>query len=414
MLNWLEPFNIFCLLDNQQYNLPGSGYEYLAAAGVRSSVSSEDLNSLDSFLSAHPGNWIFGHLSYDLTASFYHLPRKADSIGFPLSHFFVPRHLIYIREGNLFIQDENPEAVWHSIQQQPDVIKDSPPVLVHSALPHQDYVAIIKSLQQHILRGDCYEINFCMDFFAENAETEPAGLFALLMEVSPNPFSAFYRCHDAYLLCASPERYLKKEGDQILSQPIKGTEKRYPANPQQDRAAAAALVSSAKERAENVMIVDLVRNDLSRFCERSSVAVQELFGIQSFPQVHQMVSTVTGALKKETSFSEIIRATFPMGSMTGAPKHRVVQLIDEYETAARGLFSGAVGYFDPNGDFDFNVVIRSMMYNSNRKLLNYKVGSGITFYSDPEKEWEECLLKAEGIKKVLTGRSALNKHNSNF
>ena len=171
----------------------------------------------------------------------------------------------------------------------------------------------------------------------------------------------------------------------------------------QDKAAAAALAGSPKEQAENVMVVDLVRNDLSRICEPASVRVKELFGIQSFPQVHQMVSTVQGTLKKDVPFSEVLSATFPMGSMTGAPKHRVLQLINEFEGSNRGIFSGAVGYFDPQRDFDFNVVIRSIMYNAAQNYLEYKVGSGITFYSDAEKEWEECLLKAAGIKKVLTG-----------
>jgi para-aminobenzoate synthetase component 1 len=150
------------------------------------------------------------------------------------------------------------------------------------------------------------------------------------------------------------------------------------------------------------MVVDLVRNDLSKICKENSVKVEELFGVYTFPQVHHLVSTVSGELQDNTSFSDILEACFPMGSMTGAPKHRVMQLIDHYEVQSRGIFSGCVGYFKPNGDFDFNVVIRSIMYNATEKYLSYQVGSGITFYSDPEKEWEECLLKAEAIKAVLS------------
>jgi para-aminobenzoate synthetase component 1 len=222
------------------------------------------------------------------------------------------------------------------------------------------------------------------------------------MTISPNPFAALYRLHDRYLLCASPERFICKKGLRISSQPMKGTIKRDLSNKSEDEKLKEELKASAKDQSENVMVVDLVRNDLSRICNDGSVKVDELFGIYSYPQVHQMISTINGELKEDILFSEIIEATFPMGSMTGAPKYRVMQLIDEYEEGARGIFSGSVGYVDENGDFDFNVVIRSMMYNASSKYLSYQVGSGITFYSDPEMEWEECLLKGQAIKKVLT------------
>jgi para-aminobenzoate synthetase component 1 len=183
---------------------------------------------------------------------------------------------------------------------------------------------------------------------------------------------------------------------------MKGTSKRESHNKEEDERLKKELQQNAKERSENVMVVDMVRNDLSKICTESSVKVDELFGVYTYPQVHQMISTISGDLKPEIKFSEIIEATFPMGSMTGAPKYRVMELIDEYEVSARGIFSGSIGYISPNGDFDFNVVIRSIMYNASKKYLSYQLGSGITFYSDPEKEWEECLLKGEAIKKVLT------------
>ena len=169
------------------------------------------------------------------------------------------------------------------------------------------------------------------------------------------------------------------------------------------------LFHSDKDRSENVMVVDLVRNDLSKVCEEGTVKVDELYGIYSFPQVHQMISTVSGELKKNISFTEIIKATFPMGSMTGAPKKRVMELIEQYEKTKRGIFSGCLGYISPNGDFDFNVVIRSIMYNASSNYLSFQAGSAITFYSDPEKEWEECLLKAEAIKNcsILTNSMAI-------
>ena len=227
-----------------------------------------------------------------------------------------------------------------------------------------------------------------------------------LTEVSPTPFACFYKNSSDYLLCASPERYLQKKGNQLISQPIKGTIKRNLHNDADDKLQVEALQNSSKDKSENVMVVDLVRNDLSRICEQGSVKVSELFGIYSFPQVHQMISTITGTLNSNTLFSEILEATFPMGSMTGAPKKSVMETIDALEPTKRGLYSGTVGYFNPAGDFDFNVVIRSIFYNSDIKKASYGVGGGITIYSDPEKEYEECLLKAAAIKKVLSGNDS--------
>jgi len=222
------------------------------------------------------------------------------------------------------------------------------------------------------------------------------------MEISPNPFSAFYRLADRFLLCASPERFLSRKGNKLVSQPIKGTAKRDFSGESEDEKRKEDLRRSMKEQAENVMVVDLVRNDLTRICRDGTVKVDELFGVYSFPQVHQMISTISGELKENISFSQILEASFPMGSMTGAPKLSVMKLIDAYEISARGIFSGSVGYKRPNNDFDFNVVIRSILYNQTKQYLSYQVGSGITFYSEAEKEWEECMLKAEAIRKVLS------------
>ena len=194
---------------------------------------------------------------------------------------------------------------------------------------------------------------------------------------------------------------LKRRETNIISQPIKGTSRRNLQDSAADEFSKTQLYNSNKDRAENVMVVDLVRNDLSKLCVEGSVQVDELFGIYSFPQVHQMVSTISGVLQPGISFAEIIRKTFPMGSMTGAPKKKVMELIETYETVKRGIFSGAVGYINPAGDFDFNVVIRSVLYNQSARYLSYLVGSGITFYSNAAAEYEECLLKAEAIKKVF-------------
>jgi para-aminobenzoate synthetase component 1 len=261
----------------------------------------------------------------------------------------------------------------------------------------------VKILQDHIRRGDCYEINFCQEFYAEDTDIDPLTVFSKLGSISPNPFAAFYKNEFSYLLCASPERYIKKTGQKLVSQPIKGTSVRFVNDKERDTIQRDNLLQSQKERSENVMVVDLVRNDLARVCQEGSVEVDELFGIYSFPQVHQMISTISGKIKPEKDLVDIIRATFPMGSMTGAPKRKVMQLIERYEKSRRGLFSGAVGYIAPGGDFDFNVVIRSILYNAKDQYLSFSTGSAITHYSDPEAEFAECMLKGQAMRRVLEG-----------
>jgi para-aminobenzoate synthetase component 1 len=404
MLNWLRPFSIFCYLDNQQYQIAPHQTDCLVAVGVQASVSGNEIQKADDFFKQ--GNWVFGHLSYELKNSIHGFAsNKKDKIGFPDFYFFCPEVVLEIKDSVLTVYAIDPNEVFHAIQAQTVQGNERAlalPITPGPALEREAYIEKIKALQEHILRGDCYEINFCNEFYSNNAMLDPFTCFDKLMDISPNPFSAFYRLEDRYLLCASPERFLAKNGKRIFSQPIKGTIRRDLASKEKDQALINELLQSKKEQAENVMVVDLVRNDLTKICKEASVKVDELFGIYSFPQLHQMISTISGELLDDISFSEIITATFPMGSMTGAPKHRVMQLIDGYEPGARGIFSGAVGYFHPSSDFDFNVVIRSIMYNSTDQFLSYQVGSGITFYSDPEKEWEECLLKAEAIKKVLS------------
>jgi para-aminobenzoate synthetase component 1 len=203
------------------------------------------------------------------------------------------------------------------------------------------------------------------------------------------------------MMCASPERYLHKHGNTILSQPIKGTARRG-TDTGSDNEIKTALQSSIKDRAENVMIVDLVRNDIARSCKTGSVKVEELFGIYTFPQVHQMISTITGQLKEEEPFTNAIRYSFPMGSMTGAPKVKVMELVEKYEHSRRELFSGTVGYISPEGNFDFNVIIRSLFYNAATRYLSYQTGGAITYDSTPEQEWEEMRLKAWALEKIFS------------
>ena len=348
---------------------------------------------------------MFGHLAYELTTGPDSvLSGHQDRIQFPDLFFFEPEIIIRLDEKEMIIEATEPAEIYESIltasSHQRTRLRTSP--VIQNRFDKDEYLAIIRQLQKHILRGDCYEINFCQEFYAEKADIDPVEAYKKLAALSPNPFSALYRIDDKWLICASPERFLKKQGNMILSQPIKGTSKRIAGDQREDDMSGEQLLHSAKDRSENVMIVDLVRNDLAKVCNEGTVRVDELYGIYSFPQVHQMISTITGQLKNTISFDEIIRATFPMGSMTGAPKKMVISLIEQYEKTKRGIFSGSLGYISPGGDFDFNVVIRSIMYNAFSSYLSFQAGSGITFYSDPEKEWEECMLKAEAMKMILS------------
>jgi para-aminobenzoate synthetase component I len=406
MLSWLNRFNICCFLDNQHYDLPHQSIECLAAAGAVHLLKLNAGNAfqeLQQFYHQH-NDWLFGHLSYDLKNETEGLTSNHfDGIGFPDLCFFVPAIVLQLSEGALHIgslHDDHQQVFNDICNSEPVALHTHPlPTPIRNRISREEYIHIIRQLQQHILRGDCYEINFCQEFFAENVLIDPLQVYQALSEASPNPFAAYYKLEDKYLLCASPERYLKKEGKKIYSQPIKGTSKRNLIDKGEDVRNKEELFNSAKDRTENVMIVDLVRNDLSKIC--TNVKVDELFGIYSFPQVHQMISTISGELT--TGLFDALKATFPMGSMTGAPKKRVMQLIEQYERTRRGIFSGAVGYITPTGDFDFNVVIRSIMYNASQQYLSFQAGSAITYSSDPEQEYNECLLKASAIINVLRG-----------
>jgi para-aminobenzoate synthetase component I len=399
MLNWVRRFNIFCLLDNNDYHFEQPSFDCLLAAGSRHAVSlpQEDLfNSLRKFHDEYP-EWIFGHINYPSSTP--------DAVGFPPGFFFQPQVLIRLTGNSLQIEsnDEDAQSVFLEIfkQETPAQINDGGSFDVKARFSREEYIAIIRQLQQHIQLGDCYEINFCQEYNASPVIVDPFHVYELLTAKSPNPFAAFYRLNNKFCLCASPERFLKKEGNKIISQPIKGTAKRDYSSPIADDKLKHGLRESQKEKSENVMVVDLVRNDLSRFCNEGSVKVTELFGIYSFPQVHQMISTIEGEANENMHWTNIIENCFPMGSMTGAPKVKVMELIERYEKFPRGLFSGTIGYVTPDFDFDFNVVIRSLFYNESKRHVSIKAGSGITIYSQPEKEFEECELKAAALLGLL-------------
>jgi para-aminobenzoate synthetase component I len=413
MLNWANQFSIFCLLDNHQYNSAASGiekaaFECLVGVGKKRDITAtagDAFQSLKNF-SDTPNRFLFGHLGYDLkneTEQLY--SNNFDGIGFPDLYFFEPKVVLELCADKLLIYaDTSAQDIFLAINKMPDRLKNiqGNTVEIKSRIDKCAYINAVEKLKAHILRGDCYEINFCQEFFAENTFIDPVTVYMQLSHASPNPFSALYKLNDTYCICASPERYIKKSGSQLISQPIKGTSTRYLNDVKADAESRKLLLLSEKEKSENTMVVDLVRNDLSKVCVRGSVKVTELHGVYSFPQVHQMISTVAGEVDASVNWVDIIKDTFPMGSMTGAPKKRVMELIEMYEKTKRGLFSGAVGYVTPEGDFDFNVVIRSLLCNSTTGYISYQAGSAITFKSNAEQEYAESLLKVAAIKRLFS------------
>jgi para-aminobenzoate synthetase component 1 len=408
MLNWCNRFNICCFLDNHNYHLSHSTIECIVAAGAVTQLQTHAGTALEQLSHFYTNNkeWLFGHFAYDLKNENEALTSSnSDGIEFPDLFFFVPQYVVQLNESFLSIGSfsDDHQVILNDIisASENDKTDASSAMHIKSRFTKNEYIDTVEKLKQHILRGDCYEINFCQEFYIEHIDIDPLNLYIVLSDESPNPFSAYYKCGERHLVCMSPERYLKKDGRTILSQPIKGTSKRNADDATLDIINMNELRNNPKERSENIMVVDLVRNDLSKICVEGSVHVDELCEIYTFPQVHQMISTISGQLKNKIGLKEAIKATFPMGSMTGAPKKKVMELIEKYERSRRGLFSGSIGYMSPDGDFDFNVVIRSVLYNATGKYLSFHTGSAITFSSDPEKEYEECLLKAAAIKKAL-------------
>lgn len=353
-------------------------------------------------------NWKFGFITYDYKNQVEDLmSNNFDGIKFPEQHFFSPEILFKIGENQVEIEYENSIYSKGAIEKLITVLEkhsfeafDIDAVAVAPRILKEEYLKNVNQLKQHIQLGDIYEVNYCQEYFATGVEINPVLIYLKLNEKSPTPFSCFVKCDNKYLMSATPERFIQKKGDHLISQPIKGTVKRG-LNNEEDEKLKEELYNDIKERSENIMIVDLVRNDLSKIAVKGSVSVDELCGIYTFPQVHQMISTVSSKVKSKVSFDDIINATFPMGSMTGAPKIRAMKLIEQYETTKRGLYAGTVGYINEVGDFDFNVIIRSLQYNKEDKYLSFIVGGAITALSDPEKEYDECLLKAKAMFEVL-------------
>ncbi|OOV20840.1 anthranilate synthase component I family protein [Flavobacterium sp. LM4] len=411
LLSWSQQFREVIFLDSNTYPQEYSNFDCMMAVDAFTSLKTDFHNAFEDLKQYQQTtkDWLFGYLSYDLKNDTESLKSSNfDGLYFPDLFFFQPKKIFLLKENHLEISylslcdDEVEEDFEEIIQSKNDSFETLDRVQVQQRISKELYLQKVTKMLEHIHAGDMYEANFCMEFFAENAVINPLEKFQKLNEISKAPFSVFFKNNKQFLLSASPERYLKKTGDTIISQPIKGTSKRF-SDLIQDEESKQNLENDGKERAENIMITDLVRNDLSHTAQKGSVEVKELCKIYSFLQVHQMISTVTSKLHPKYSPVDVLKTTFPMGSMTGAPKISVMKIIENLEETKRGLYSGAVGYFSPEGDFDFNVVIRSILYNQENKYVSFSVGSAITAQSVPEKEYEECLLKAKAMSEVLSG-----------
>ncbi|WP_316633018.1 anthranilate synthase component I family protein [uncultured Flavobacterium sp.] len=409
LLIWSQQFREVIFLDSNSYPQEYSSFDCVLAVDAFTSLKTDFQNAFDDLKQYQQTtkDWLFGYLSYDLKNDIEDLKSSNfDGLDFPDLFFFQPKKIFILKENQLEIQylflcdDEVEDDFEEIMQTQSEPFVTLSGVEVQQRISKDLYVEKVTKMLEHIHKGDMYEANFCMEFFAENAIINPLEKFQKLNAISEAPFSVFFKKHKQYLLSASPERYLKKVGETLISQPIKGTSKRS-SDPVEDEKSKQFLESDAKERAENIMITDLVRNDLSHTAQKGSVEVAELCKIYSFLQVHQMISTITSKLDPQYSSIDVLKTTFPMGSMTGAPKISVMKIIENLEETKRGLYSGSVGYFTPEGDFDFNVVIRSILYNQENKYVSFSVGSAITSLSIPEKEYEECLLKAKAMHEVL-------------
>ncbi|MFC3562565.1 anthranilate synthase component I family protein [Pedobacter jamesrossensis] len=402
-LNWANQFDVCCFLDSNQYKDNYSEYDFILAVGAKEELNSSKGNAfaeLKSFYEKHK-QWLFGFLSYDLKNEIEVLKSEnPDYLNFPELYFFIPQYLIASKNGTIEILLGD-KYILDEIAKFASSIPDNKATNISAKLSRAEYLSKVNSLKEHIIRGDIYEVNFCQEFFAENASINPVQTFELLNEVSPTPFAGYFKIYKKYILSATPERFLCKRGQRLISQPIKGTARRSD-DAVEDEQIKMRLKNDTKEQAENVMIVDLVRHDLTKSAVKGSVKVDELFGIYTFPQVHQMISTISCNLNPDIHFIDAVKNTFPMGSMTGAPKVKAMQLIEKYEVTKRGVYSGSFGCINPNGDFDFNVIIRSILYNDESKYLSFQVGGAITYQSNAKLEYEECLLKASAIMKVLS------------
>jgi len=415
------------LLDSQLSGHPSSGKIYLAglpqrilsfSGGGQTAHSATNPDAfravpwelLRQFRDATKGA-ILGYLGYDLkNYSEVLVSGNPDGVKAPDMWFMSPGILMEIdpvtgsiaylagNEDMLKDGDNDGPGVGGGNREKKDNIKPSIGP-VHSGMTYAEYRDVVNEARRRIGEGDYYEINLTNQLQARFSG-DTYDLFEAMREAGPVPFAAYISGIEGSIdiCCASPERFLARKGVRVVSEPIKGTAAAGHTN-KEDIEAVSRLRNSAKDRAENLMIVDLVRNDLGRIAVKGSVKVDALFDIQSFKTVHHMVSTVSAEVPAQSDPVGIIKACYPMGSMTGAPKISAMKSIEELENYRRGIYSGAIGYIKENGDFDFNVVIRTAVIKSEH--LFYCAGGAITGDSDPAQEWEESWIKARALLRVF-------------
>ncbi|HWK56326.1 MAG TPA: chorismate-binding protein [Parapedobacter sp.] len=406
-LQWAAQFDHVCYLDSNGYRDNYGNINVFIAVGATASFVADGGNtftSLQQFLDGYPNTWVPGYLGYDLKNELEHLQSQhPNRTGFPDAYFFVPEYTFLIGQFNVEIKGRDPQRIVDQIHAI-EPVEESPGFngKLKYRMNKTAYFAAFADLQRHIRQGDAYEVNLCQEFYAEKAMLNPLAAYRRLNEVSPTPFSCFFKFGHKYILSASPERFLSKSANTLLSQPIKGTAPRGK-DAIEDERIKANLATNPKEISENIMIVDLVRNDLTRSASPGTVKAAQLLQIHSFKQVHQLISTVTCQIRDDVGMVETLRNTFPPGSMTGAPKISAMKLIDHYENSRRGVYSGALGYFSPQGNYDFSVVIRTLLYNAENGYLSFHTGGAITANADPEREYNECLLKGKALFEVLKG-----------
>lgn len=411
LLHWSQQFREIVLLDSNNYPQKYTSYDCILAVDALTSITTDSKNAFEDLKQYQQTtkDWLFGYLTYDIKNDTESLKSENfDGLEFPDLFFFQPKKLFLLKGNRLEIQylnfcENEVETDLEAILEQKTIaIEISESYKIQQRISKKSYLEKVTKMLNYIQNGYIYEANFCMEFYALGT-LNPVENFERLNEISKAPFSVYLKNNKHYLLSASPERYLRKENEVIISQPIKGTARRS-LNAIEDEILKQSLALNDKERSENIMITDLVRNDLSRTAQKGSVHVEELCGVYSFLQVHQMISTVKALINPEISATDVLKSSYPMGSMTGAPKIAAMKIIEELEETKRGLYSGAVGYFTPNGNMDFNVVIRSILYNQENQYISFSVGSAITSLSVPEMEYEECLLKAGAMFKVLKNK----------
>ncbi|WP_417890183.1 anthranilate synthase component I family protein [Xanthomarina gelatinilytica] len=417
LLTWSQPYHEAVWMDSNEYHEAYSSFDAVLAVDAMTCIQTD---FQEAFLKlkeyqTHTKDWIFGYLSYDLKNAIEDLKSENfDGLHFPELYFFQPKKLFLFKGDTVemhylnVVADEMDDDLNNICHCEPVLSAESDEersnflneIVIKPRISKTDYLSKVNTMLEHIYHGDIYEANFCQEFYIENTQINPLETYWKLNSISKPPFATFIKLNDKYLLSASPERYLKKTGTKIISQPIKGTAKRSK-DSVEDKHLKEQLAIDEKERSENIMIVDLVRNDLSKTAKKGTVKVVELCQVYTFPQVHQMISTISSEIEETEHPVHVLESTFPMGSMTGAPKISAMKIIETLEETKRGVYSGAVGYFTPDSNFDFNVVIRSILYNHSQQYVSFSVGSAITAKSNPLKEYEECLIKAKAMREVL-------------